>query len=49
MNFKTVFPIWELAKNKVEKSGVFFAPEKEASPHHVSAHIHHTITIKKPR
>jgi len=32
-------PISGIPKNKVEKSGMFLAPEKMTSKHHVSPHI----------
>jgi hypothetical protein len=41
----------EFPENKVEKSGMFSAPQKMASysPRlpHVSPHLHHTFTIQK--
>ena len=46
---KTIFPIWEWAKNKVEKSEKFLAPHKGSFSHHVSPRIHHDLTIEKPR
>jgi hypothetical protein len=38
-----------MIKNKVGKVGVFLAPKKSASCHHVKTTIHHVLTIKKPR
>jgi hypothetical protein len=36
-------------KNKVQKVGMFFRPEKCPSTHHVLPATHHNFTIKKPR
>ncbi|MGH9597441.1 MAG: hypothetical protein ACRD3K_11645, partial [Edaphobacter sp.] len=37
------------AKNKLQKVGVFLAPQFSASKHHASPHIHHVFTSEKPR
>jgi hypothetical protein len=42
------FPFREHRKNKLQKSGVFFAPKKPPRIHHVSPRIHHDFTIKTP-
>jgi hypothetical protein len=43
------FPKRESRKNKSRINGMFFAPKKRPSKHHVSPAFHHKFTIKKPR
>jgi hypothetical protein len=42
-------PFWECPKNKLEKSGMFLAPQKGSFPTTFYHAFHHSLTIKKPR